>query len=250
MPSEKHTLFNVKLKVGDNMQVYLAATPEDVKSAVVHGYPIAHMAYYKSFESHSQSCGWMVLSNILANAAEPRVIIDECLKRNYGGVILDFEGGDKQSLARYADALGNLCSQYNITLVTGKRYQTDTSFTLVSSGVVSGSLRQKLLKYGNRSVLEIVRLAQDIPLPAPQGRGITMTRAELTDLLNERRPATFFSSELLARYFTYKDAYGITHFIIYDDAESISKKLRLAESMGLPYAVMLYGEVKDLLGGL
>lgn len=232
------------------MQVYLAATPEDVKSAKVYGYPIAHMAYYKSFESHSQSGGWMVLGNILASITEPRVIIDECLKKNYCGIVLDFEGGDRQVLARYAAAVGNLCSQYNLTLASGKKYQTDTSLTLVSSGVVSGSLKQRLLKYGNNSVLEIVRLAQDIPLPAPQGRGITMTRTALDNLLNERRPATFFSTELLARYFTYKDAYGTTHFIIYDDAESISKKLRLAESMGLPYAVMLYGEVKDLLGGL
>lgn len=232
------------------MQVYLAATPSDAKPATVYGYPIAHMAYYKSFESHSQSGGWMVLSDYLASVTEPRRVVDECLKKNYSGLVLDFEGGDRQLLVRFAENVGNLCSQYNLTLISGKKYLTDMSLTLVSSGVVSGSFRQRLLKYGSRSVLEIVRLAQDIPLPAPQGRGVTMTRAELSDLLNERRPATFFSSELLARYFTYKDTYGITHFIIYDDAESISKKLRLAESMGLPHAIMLYSEVKDLLGGL
>jgi len=232
------------------MQIYLAATPEDAKSAAVYGYPLAHMAYYKSFERHSQSGGWMILSDLLASATQPREIIDECKHCGFDGVLLDFEGGDRQALLQFANQLDKLCIQYNLTLVAGRKFQTSKSLTLVSSGAVSGSLKQRLMKCGAGSVLEIVRLAQDIPLPAPHGRGITMTRERLNELLLSRRPVTFFSSELLARYFTYKDESGITHFIIYDDAESISKKLRLAEAIGFSSTIMLYSEVKDLLGNI
>jgi spore germination protein YaaH len=232
------------------MQIYLAATPEDAKSAAAYGYPLAHMAYYKSFERHSQSGGWMILSDLLANVTQPRDIIDECKHRGFDGILLDFESGDKQTLLWFARRLDELCAQYKLTLITNKKFQTDKSLTLVSSGAVNGSLKQLLMKYGTNSVLEIVRLSQDIALPAPHGRGITMTRERLGELLHSRKPVTFFSSELLARYFTYKDESGVTHFIIYDDAESISKKLRLAEAMGFYGAIMLYSEVKDLLGNI
>ena len=190
----------------------------------------------------------MVLGAPLASVTEPDEIINECRRRNFDGLILDFEGGDRQSLSNYAAQVAELCGQHNIIVVTEKKYQVGEALTVVSSGVVSGSLKQKIARRGNNAVLEIVRLSQDIPLPAPQGRGITMSRERLDALLNSRKPATFFSSELLARYFTFKDDGDITHFIIYDDAESISKKLRLASGFGLPYAVMLYSEMKDLLG--
>jgi hypothetical protein len=232
------------------MQIYLAATPEDAKSASSYGYPLAHMAYYKSFEQHSQSGGRMILSDYLTSAYKPEDIIDECKRRNFDGIILAFEGGDKLALLEYAYQLDELCAQHNITLISSKKFQTSKSLMLVSSGAVSGSLKQRLDKYGSGSVLEVVRLSQDIPLPAPHDRGMTMTRKQLNELLQTLKPVTFFSSELLARYFTYKDKDGVTHFIIYDDAESITKKLRLAEAMGFSSAVMLFSEVKDLLSDI
>ncbi|MCL2080490.1 MAG: hypothetical protein FWH16_00145 [Oscillospiraceae bacterium] len=232
------------------MQIYLAATPDDARSAAAYGYPLAHMAYYKTFEQHGRSGGWMVLGGPLAGGIDPREAVEECRRRDFSGLLLDFESGDRQALTRFVLQADELCAQYNLTLITGKKFQTERSLTLVPSGAVSGSLRQRLIKYGAGAVLEIVRLAQDIPLPAPQGRGITMTHRRLGELLESRRPVTFFSSELLARYFTYKDESGVTHFIIYDDAESISKKIRLAGAIGFPYAVMLYSEVKDLLGNI
>ena len=74
-----------------------------------------------------------------------------------------------------------------------------------------------------------------------------MTRAELKARLEELSPSVFFSAELCAHYFTYMSKENGAHFILFDDAGSIRKKLQIARSLGITDAVMPYVQVDDLL---
>ena len=40
------------------------------------------------------------------------------------------------------------------------------------------------------------------------------------------------------------------HFVLFDDAGSIRKKLRLAEALGIDRALLCYPEVSDLMGDI
>jgi len=51
---------------------------------------------------------------------------------------------------------------------------------------------------------------------------------------------------LSAYYFTYQDASG-SHFVLYDDAGSIRKKIFLARQLGIDHAMLFFPEVEDLL---
>ena len=72
-------------------------------------------------------------------------------------------------------------------------------------------------------------------------------REELQERLEERAPSVFFSSELCAHYFTYMSRQNGAHFVLFDDAGSIRKKLQTARSMGITSAVLAYPQVDDLL---
>ena len=56
----------------------------------------------------------------------------------------------------------------------------------------------------------------------------------------------YYSRELAANYFTYPTERG-THFVLFDDAETLRRKVRLAESYGIREAFVMYPEICDLL---
>ena len=68
----------------------------------------------------------------------------------------------------------------------------------------------------------------------------------LAALLAEKRPAVFYSADLCARYFTCLRE-GESHFILFDDGETISRKIRLGSELGIPDGFLLYPESQDLL---
>ena len=71
-------------------------------------------------------------------------------------------------------------------------------------------------------------------------------KAALQDLLDRESPSVFFSQDLCARYFTYARD-GETHFVLFDDADTLSQKLRTGGNMGFAAAFLMYPEVQDLL---
>ena len=98
-----------------------------------------------------------------------------------------------------------------------------------------------------RVALAVERVAEDFYLPSPTGQGMPLTREELQKRIAERAPSVFFSNELCAHYFTYMSRQNGAHFVLFDDAGSIRKKLQIARSLNIADAVLAYPQVEDLL---
>ena len=119
---------------------------------------------------------------------------------------------------------------------------------LLNSAVSGGDLGQYLREGKQRwrqAALDLQRLRMDFPLPCPSGQGTPLSAEALAALLREE-PAVFFSQALCARYFTYRKG-GETRFVLFDDAETLRRKLRIARESGIPDALCVYPEVQDLL---
>ena len=86
----------------------------------------------------------------------------------------------------------------------------------------------------------------DFTLPQPSGLGTPLTREALETLRKERGPSVFFSQDLCARYFTCPRG-GSVHFILYDDADTLTRKLQIAAALGVGSAFLTYPELNDLL---
>ena len=73
-----------------------------------------------------------------------------------------------------------------------------------------------------------------------------LTPEELASLRERCGAAVFFSEELCANYFSYT-AQGRAHFVLFDTAETLRRKLRLGRERGMETAFLMYPEVSDLL---
>lgn len=60
----------------------------------------------------------------------------------------------------------------------------------------------------------------------------------------------FFSHELCARYFTYMSLGERAHFVLFDDRDTLRKKLEVAQELGITSAVAALPEVLDAAGEL
>lgn len=251
------------------MQVYLAITPAQFQEASRFTRSFAHVAYRIGPESTllRQSLlvqtrgGLLSLSDRDAPVVEEpeklaAAALRECGRRNYGGVVLDLEGKPRGDLLLLAGVLDKSLSKNRLTLYVPEAYASaaPTALALVCTALSGGNLTQRLrdavsARGAGRLALDLERLAMDFPLPCPSGEGRPMRREELAELMGRESPAVFFSPDLCARYFTYSRG-GETHFVLFDDGDTLLQKLRIGGSMGAVAAFFQYPEVSDLLGKL
>ena len=218
-----------------SMKLLLTAPPDQCRAALRFGLPVAHVAYRVGGGPHlfrasipvSVRGGLMVIDNTGFDGrgeAGPfcQEVLRECMARGYDGILCDFEGHPLQVLAQAVRTLGELTKKRGWPL-----YVTEA--------------------YAPFSDSAVERVAEDFFLPSPTGQGMPLTREELRQRLEERAPSVFFSSELCAHYFTYMSRQNGAHFVLFDDAGSIRKKLQVARNLGISSAVLAYPQVDDLL---
>ena len=248
-------------------KLILTAPPEQAAAARESGLTVAHMAYRIGGGPHlfrarmpvAVRGGPMVIGDQgfdgSGGEAAPfcQEVLRECAARGFTGVTWDFERRPIPLRAAAVQNLGELLSRRGWPLYVTEPYglYSDKAGVLISSALSGGSLRQRLEDaretFGGRVVLAVERVAEDFFLPSPTGQGVPLTREDLRARLEERSPSVFFSSELCAHYFTYMSRENGAHFILFDDAGSIRKKLQLARGLGIETAVLAYPQVDDLL---
>lgn len=252
--------------MGTRSQLILAVPPEDVTAAQTYGLTLAHVAYrvgggphlFRSNLPIPVRGGLMYIDDSgFDGRGTPdtfcQEVVRECSARGFGGVICAFDR-NLPLLAAIVAQLGPMLVRQSRSFYVSEPYgrHTATGRVLIPTALSGGSLRQRLSeaaeRYGTgRVALAVERSAEDFFLPSPNGQGRPLTREELAAKRKELSPSIFFSDELCARYFTYMNRQSGAHFVLFDDAGSIRKKLRLAEAMGIDRALFFYPEVSDLL---
>ena len=240
------------------MQLYLAAAPCYLPEARRWGLPIAHAAYridsggrLAALALPPEVRGGLLLVTGTDCAAPPqpealaRDILRQCLQRDYSGVVLE------PVLAAAMTALESLCRRYGRTLYVPERCggQMPDARVVVSTALSGGTLRRRLeevcRRFGPRRIaLDLACVRADFSLPAPYGDGTALTARQLA-ALREQRPV-FFSPELCARYFTYGQG-GMTHFVLFDDADTLRRKMALAAELGIQTGFLTLPEAAEAL---
>lgn len=249
------------------MNIILAAPPEMGPAAAKQGVCVAHMAYrigqglhlYRS-EQFSGRCQGdvMVVDDIgFSGRGDPNTLVSEILAertaRSLSGIVLSFENSTDALLQRAAELLCRAAQQPGIPiyLPSALRDKTGSGIALVTTALSGGTLRQHLSdaiqQYGADSIaVEIERTRMDFLLPAKGGEGQSLSAEELQERIRRYRRQAFFSRDLCAYYFTYRDRFG-THFVLYDNGASIRQKLLAARRSGIGTAFLYYPEVSDIL---
>lgn len=101
------------------------------------------------------------------------------------------------------------------------------------------------LLWGGRVALALQRVAEDFALPSSTGNGQPLTREELAQKRRQMNPSVFFSGELCARYFTYMNREGGAHFVLFDDGDTLRRKMEVARRAGIHTFLAAWPEVAD-----
>ena len=241
-----------------SMKLLLTAPPDQCRAALRFGLPVAHVAYRVGGGPHlfrasipvSVRGGLMVIDNTGFDGrgeAGPfcQEVLRECMARGYDGILCDFEGHPLQVLAQAVRTLGELTKKRGWPLYVTEAYApfSDSAIALIPSALSGGSLQQRL----QEAVERFRRARDDFFLPSVKGQGRPISQETLERLQRRLNPSVFFSPDLCAHYFTYMSRQNGAHFVLFDDAGSIRKKLQVARNLGISSAVLAYPQVDDLL---
>ena len=250
--------------------LFLTVPPQQLRAACVFGLPIGHLAYRMGPGGHLLRSGAPVgmrggLIAIEDTACDGQgdaagfcqEVARECAARGFDGIICLFRQNPTSFSCKVVEELGEWAARRNWPLFVPERYArfSGKAKVLLPSALSGGSLRQRILdaagQYGaDKLALYVQRCAEDFYLPSASGGGVPLTRDALQQRIRERAPSIFFSDELCAHYFTYMSRQSGAHFVLFDDAGSIRKKLALAKELGVPRAILPYEELDDLLPAL
>lgn len=251
-------------------RLIITAPPSSASEASSHGFPIGHIAYRIGNGGH------LLRSNIPINLRGGLMVIDhhgydgrgdtnrfcqqvlrECTVRNFDGAILDFEHPQHPALGQIVNMLASMFAKRGWPLYVTEPYASVSNQTqiMIPSALSGGSLNARLTeainRYGTeRIALGIQRVAEDFTLPAPSGCGTPLSREELSQRIKSRNASVFFSDELCAYYFTYMSRHSGAHFVLFDNAASIRKKIIIAKSLNLSACILAWPEVQDIIGTL
>ena len=249
-------------KGGIALQLYLSVTPQEEQAASRFTRNLCHMAYRIGPQSSllrreaflPGKGGLLALSDIDApTISSPekltRSFLRECGFQGYSGVVLDFEKHPTDDKSQFVRCLAGALSPAKKKLFLPQEYAVSGACAFISSAISGGSFTEYLeasrKQYGTVA-LDLQRLTMDFLLPSPTGEGSPMEPAAFQQLQARLSPSTFFSQELCARYFTYQEDRK-THFVLFDDAGTIRRKIQIGSTLGLSTGFLLFPEVRDLL---
>ena len=250
------------------MRIYLGVTARDYPQASATGRRFAHVAYRIGEQSTLlrrnlpvQTRGGLLS---LSDTNAPEIlhpeelcaeILRECVRRGYNGAVLDFESPPREDLRNFAGTLGRLLHQNGRVVYVPGVYGKDVPeavrliCTAVSGGNFRDYLRGEIERAGDvrRVALDAERLRMDFQLPSPDGEGTALDAQTFNALCKDR--SIYFSPDLCARYFTCMRN-GEAHFILFDDADTLNRKLKTGESMGIETAFLMWPEIEDIADSL
>ena len=248
------------------MQLYLAVTPDKLREAARYTDRLAHVAYRIGRDGRlarrdllaRTRGGLMVLGDrdcgpILDPAALCRDVWRECGNRGYGGVFADLEQPVSADRTAFLENLGRILARNGRSLFVPESYgaRVPEASVLICTALSGGNLQQRLeegaRQFGRgRVALDLQRLRMSFPLPCPTGEGEPLDREKLAEMMGRKQQSVFYSHDLCAKYFTFTDVEE-SRFVLFDDADTLRRKLRMGQDLGFTAGFLMYPEVEDIL---
>ena len=166
-------------------------------------------------------------------------IMRECQARGFSGAIMDFENS-LPPMEQTASQLDEQFSRRGWSLYVTEGYAPSAPHArvMIPSALSGGSLQRRLEealeRFGeSRTALALEKVAEDFFLPSPTGSGQPLTEQELEALKQRLSPSIFFSGDLCARYFTYMSRENGAHFVLFDDSDTLRRKVEVGRKLGV-----------------
>ncbi len=178
-------------------------------------------------------------------------IYDEYRRRKYSSVFLDIDGHPSAEaqvmLDNVAEALVRRVGRVFIPEIFSEycTCATPVATCAVTGGIITEYL-ERIVGAHRRLAVSIPRISADFSMPSDCARGHELTRAEVLQIKNRYDCDVYYSPQMMTNYFTYSPARGECRFVLFDDARSISEKIKLAKSFGISDIFLSWREISDI----
>ena len=223
------------------MQLYLAVTSDELSDALKWGITPVHLAYRLTGgrllrdRNFSGTGGIMALrAGAGCDAGSVPAILRECRARGFRGILLEAEDG--VSLFSLADALAR---EITVWYGRGGRRFGAVVPTDVCSGSFSSFVRERAGRAPYRALADVEISRRIYTPPCSDGRCRSVGRSEAEKLTASA--GSWFSRELNTNYTLFFSG-GKPHFMLFDNAASVSARISALRSAGIDAAVLLYSE--------
>ena len=153
-------------------------------------------------------------------------VVSECSVRGFSGAVLDFDRR-LPPLEQLAGQLDRLFAQRGLQLYVPETFGHCVAHgrVILSSALSGGSLAQRLEEAAERFGRDRIALSLE-------------------------RSAEDFSRELCARYYTYMNRDTGAHFVLFDDGDTMLRKVEVARQAGVSVFLAPYEDIRDCAGPL
>ncbi len=185
----------------------------------------------------------LVISERIATAEASPAICDEAKKMGSRGIFIDSEKAPEKELILSLSKIGlDVFMPFSKALCNG-------AIPVIETVVSGGSLTEYLDSAGAtfpRFAVSVRRAAYELALPMGGQNTNELTQRELRSLISLHEPDIFFSPQLMCKYFLMNTEKEAVSLVLFDDAETISGKLRLAKKHGASHAFLVCNEISDI----
>lgn len=241
-------------------QTFFIAHAQDANAAVAAGLPCVLLCYRISKSGALQrtalprltrgSLLGILASPDLSPAFVPRLqqmLLAECHRRGYVGVWFSAAPADQEPTA-FVTLCANLQQKgLSVFLPQAAARSVPGSRVILPGSLSGGTLEDMLADYASRYessriALDLQRCRHSFSMPCQAPQGCPLTQEVLEQILHTHHCQTFFSPELCTHYCTYHPQGEAWKFLLFDDADSILRRIRRAFSFGVSCCFLSFRE--------
>ena len=203
--------------------------------------------------------GYLCVSDKNFKGALPEIndlysqIIAQCNKRQFAGVLLDFENSLRLKAGPLVQALSERLASRRIDLIVDSQYANvaKSGKVLIGSELTGGSFASYLdascKRFGaRRLVLELSPMRRQFSASFKDERGKELTEETLAELVRSNRGKIYYSKDLCVNHFHMNNK-TIPHYVLFDNNASLKDKINLAKQAGIETFTGFYEDVKGIL---
>lgn len=198
-------------------------------------YVVRENALYAERNLPFETADILALSADMVSAEVGKAVCEEARRHNAHGVFLD------TAFPFPSDAFGSLS-----VFAPQRKNLPGNIIPVMETSLTGGSLTEHIGSAPSHFAVSVRRTAEEFTLPASNAFGSDLSTLELRRLITRDSPDIFFSPELYRKYFMYEPSPDKVNLVLFDDAETISNKLRLAKKHGASHAFLVWDEVSDI----
>ncbi len=235
------------------MDIYLlyspGETPLHYKRNLLTGsltYIARESSLLKAKNPDIKVCDLIVVTSNGADSTVTPAIYDEARKMSCRKVFLDFQS----ATSSFSEICASLL-QRGLIVFSPFWQEAENGLVPVVEGAVSGGFLSELFQKVHSSspnfAVSLNPSFCEISLPASKDNCHFLSRQEVSLRISRYCPDIYFSPQMQCKYFVYNPDGDSVRLVLFDDAETISSKIRLAKKHGASHAFFVYSEIRDIV---